>query len=120
MQSQYLEDLQTLLDYRIQVQTQAKQEIDKRFAPQYWAIGEKYADGIDISQNPQLAQHWLEKAAKYGNTDWWWKLGERYIYGKGVLKDILRGVDWLIEAANRGSSKQQWLLGQYYAQGDRI
>lgn len=118
MQNQYLSDLQTLLNCREQVKTQARQEVDKQLAPQYWAIGEQYAYGDGVPKNAVQAIYWFEKAARYGNNalHYFYLLGHYYAYGYQIIgKDTEKAIYWWTKAAKQEDRNTQWILGILYA-----
>lgn len=121
MQSQYLHDLQNLLNIRESLQNKLETNKDlgkfkyrlMRFFKRegFLALYYAYKNGMHgLPKDQEQAIYWLEQAAQHDGKAAM-ELGDLYIDGDGVLKDTEKATYWLTQAAEKG-------IGIYYL-GDR-
>ncbi len=80
-------------------------------------LGNVYADGEGVPQDPAKAADWYRKAAEQGNASAQYSLSLMYGYGTGVPKDEAKAVEWIGQAAEQGNASAQYSLGLRYAGG---
>lgn len=97
-----------------------------------WLLGNRYADGIGVSQNFEKAEELLTKVADMAKNkdssllsnagfgeEVMWELGKRYYHGRGLLKNKAKAEEWFINAANYNPDDDEWKwkLGLAYLSG---
>jgi TPR repeat protein len=65
-------------------------------------LGVKYATGVGIPRDQQLALSWFRKAADQGIAEAQYNLGLAYFKGDGIAADGERAYYWWTLSANRG------------------
>lgn len=79
-----------------------------------YTLGEKYFEGIDVSQDYEEAMKWFMQAAgKEDCTALNW-VGYMYFYGYGVPLDYNEALKWFTKAADQNSSYAQYYIGLIY------
>ena len=76
-----------------------------------------YAEGIGVAFSPDLAKHWLLKAAEGGFPAAQFNLGNWYQQGTWVEMDDSQSAYWWEKAAQQGFSKAQFNLASLYYLG---
>jgi hypothetical protein len=84
------------------------------------AVGEKYAAGVDVTQNLKQAADWYRKAAEQGNAAGEVHLAELYRDGRGVDRDKTQAADWYRKAADQGDAGAQGTLAMLYVMGQGV
>ncbi|MEE8334145.1 MAG: tetratricopeptide repeat protein [Alphaproteobacteria bacterium] len=84
------------------------------------ALGEMYAEGECVPENPAEALHWYLKAANQKLPEAMLKVGRCYAKGLGVDRNLERSLKWYHEAGAAGSMDAQHLLGTMYARGRSV
>jgi localization factor PodJL len=80
-------------------------------------IGQRFADGRGVPQNPADAADWYERAAKQGLVPARFRLGGLYEKGFGVKKDLDAARRLYTAAAEAGNAKAMHNLAVLYAEG---
>jgi localization factor PodJL len=80
-------------------------------------IGQRFADGRGVPQNPAEAADWFERAAKQGLAPAQFRLGGLYEKGFGVKKDLEVARRLYTAAADAGNAKAMHNLAVLYAEG---
>jgi hypothetical protein len=109
MQSQYLNDLQNLLDCRVKIILLVKKDLT-------WRLGKAYLDGHYGKINRDKGLSLLINSAESGNANGQNELGWRYADGCGISEDIEKAIYWLAKSAAQENSGAQWKLGMIYCQ----
>ena len=94
-----------------------RQQANDGDADAQYTLGEKYYDGIDVTQDYETAASWLRKAAKQGHAMAQTFLGYLYETGKGVTMDDEQAVFWYRKAANQDYAEAQYYLGTMFDYG---
>ena len=80
-------------------------------------IGERYYDGLYVTQNYEEAARWFAKAARQGYAPAQFNLGTCYDNGQGVPQDSAEAVRWYKLAADQGHVGAQCTMGWCYHKG---
>ncbi len=83
-------------------------------------VGNLYAQGKGVDQDPVSAVYWWQKAALADNPQAEFALGKAYLEGQGVGKDPTRAIHWLTQAAEQGEADARYLLGRMYYEGYNV
>jgi TPR repeat protein len=62
-----------------------------------------YDNGAGVSQDPQEAVRWVQKAAAIGHADAQCALGFLFQQGEGISQDLEESVRWTQKAARQGN-----------------
>ncbi len=84
------------------------------------ALGEFYAGGYGVPQDPQQAVSWYQKAAEQGNDVAMSRLGNAYLTGTGVAQDYGQAAAWFARAASAGDAWSLEKLGTLYETGQGV
>jgi localization factor PodJL len=82
-----------------------------------YEIGVRYAEGRGVPANPELAVHWLDRAARQGLAPALYRLGSLYEKGQGVKKDLDKARQLYLVGADKGNAKAIHNLAVLYAEG---
>ncbi len=108
-----------------------------------YRLGEAYATGLGVEQDPEQAFYWFKKAsdrmdqpddpvrytqavamicneAKNGTVEAQFTLALMYLYGDGVPQDGEQAASWFREAATQGDADSQCCLGIMYYKGEKV
>lgn len=82
-------------------------------------VGERYAEGIDVTQDYQQAAAWYDRAAKQGNIAGELHLADLYRDGRGkaFARDPAQAAALYRKAADQGDAGAQGTLGMLYTLG---
>jgi TPR repeat protein len=83
-------------------------------------LGNRYARGIGVAQDTQMAGYWYRRAADQGFPEAQYQLGELYWKGDGLAQNTQLAVEWWHKAAKGGNAPAQNRLAEAYARGDGI
>ncbi len=75
-----------------------------------YELGEMYAKGREVAQDPVQAAQWYLKGAERENADAQSRLGMMYARGNGVAQDLPKAAKWLCKAAEHGSNSASVVL----------
>jgi uncharacterized protein len=103
-------------DY-VRTEQLARPLAEKGDARAQFLLGQLYAKGLGLAQNPYEAARWYRKAAEQGEAMSQAALGQSYEYGRGVSRNYAEAARWYRMGADRGLIEAQFLLGQMYKRG---
>ena len=86
-------------------------------AQEEFALGEMYAKGLGIPENPRKALRWYLRAAEKGSSDAENALGHMFQNGKLGSKNYREAAGWLKKAAANKNADAALQLGLMYQQG---
>lgn len=93
---------------------------EKGNAKAQFTLGEIYANGDGVVEDPVEAVRWYQKSAAQDYTRAQAALGYMYSVGHGVGKDSAEAVRWFRLAAEKGHATAQYNLGIKYQTGDGV
>jgi len=106
-------------DFTEELRTVTCQAADGQATAQL-AMGDIYAEGRSLPENPAEALHWYLKAADQKLPEAMLRVGRCYARGLGVNRDMAQSVMWYNKAAAAGNTEAQHLLGTMYARGRSV
>ena len=85
-------------------------------------VGEAYAEGKDVTRDPQKAVEWYKKAADTGSISAELHLAVLYRDGAGKTfpRDAEQAAAWYHKAADQGDTGAQGTLGMLYTLGQGV
>lgn len=89
-------------------------------APAQQELGSRYAEGIGVAQDYELAFYWFGQAAEQGMFDAIYNLGVMHERGLGTARDPQQAFDLFLRAAEAGHPRAQLATGLSYAQGNGV
>ena len=83
-------------------------------------LGESYAVGVGVAQDPAEAARWYRMAAERGFAAAQYALGLTYAKGKGLPEDSAEAVRWYRRAAEQGYAAARYALGWMHEKGQGV
>jgi len=90
------------------------------YAPDQYAVGLMFANGIEVAENDAEAVRWFRMAAEHGHPASQHDLGLMYAEGEGVPEDDEEAVRWYRLAYEQDLTLAQFALGAMYSRGEGI
>lgn len=78
-------------------------------------LSQMYADGLGVASNPEVARHWLRKAAETGYSAAEYHYGIALLLGNGGAADRAAGEYWLRRAAAQGDDDANAVVRSRFA-----
>ena len=88
---------------------------DMGYASAQETLGRIYYHGEGVTQDPEMAAEWFEKAAVQDNVDAQFALGTLYCQGKGVGQDKQRCKELLLKASDNGHVEAARTLTEWFS-----
>lgn len=83
-------------------------------------LGLMYANGYGVTQDPQRAAEWFNKAVGKFDASAPFNIGVMYYDGQGAPKDRKIAAAWFLKAAQLGDREAQFNLALMYDRGDGV
>lgn len=90
---------------------------EKGYTSAMVGLGDLYAYGDGVDEDPKQAVEWFRKAIAIGNTDAMVALASLYSEGQGVKEDLKEAARLYRMAADKGNSDAMQDLADMYAEG---
>lgn len=83
-------------------------------------LGDKYSEGIGVSQDYEESFKWYMKAAEQGDEYGQYSVGCMYAEGQGIKQDYKEAFKWYMKAAGQDNDDAQYRLGEFYYEGKGV
>ena len=93
---------------------------DQGVAEAQFLLGNMYADGLGVTEDPARALSLYRLAAEQGLAHAQLSLGDAYFLAIGVPEDFSEAVNWYRRAAEQGHPQAQFNLASMYSAGQGI